>query len=186
MVGSMTQSLQISGLPSEIILCIFEAHIISAYDIDLNNICPATWYAFSQVCRKWRNIALQFGQLWSIISAELIHAERLIPLVFRRSRSAILTVIARGWSHTSVLSLKHSFSRVQRLSIDLATLGHLVKIFDSTTNSILGYAHVEGACLEQSALNWPLALLAFRTVTTLRLSGLHAIKPFLHTVSTLR
>ncbi|KAF8599880.1 hypothetical protein BDV93DRAFT_608970 [Ceratobasidium sp. AG-I] len=64
-----TQRLQINRLPSELLACIFQIVVHSAYPRD---IVDSASYAnpavkFVQVCSRWRQVALQVRSLWSCV-----------------------------------------------------------------------------------------------------------------------
>lgn len=111
-----TRLLVVSKLPPEVLSIILEFlaqdNMTFSYPRRYyNNILPAT-----QVCRLWRQVALDSPRIWSYIYSSA--PQRLVELFLERARSAPLYLRASGWARNeNVLALLDRLRQLKELNL---------------------------------------------------------------------
>ncbi|KAF4602508.1 hypothetical protein EYR40_005719 [Pleurotus pulmonarius] len=114
-----TRLLIVSKLPPEVLSIILEVLALSKppllYDsysrAHYRNILPAT-----QVCRLWRQVALDSPRVWSYIYSSA--PPRLVELFLERARSAPLCLRSNGWARNeNILTLLDRLHQVKELNL---------------------------------------------------------------------
>lgn len=128
--------LAISNLPPEILSLIFEhlSLLRSPHSSRNYHAC----FAASQVCRSWRNIALNTPRIWGVICNDF--SERWMNLLLKRSRSAPL-IIQRGNMHnslqmTAALLAPPYTERLKEIDVNIGTEQdheHVTRLLNSPT-----------------------------------------------------
>lgn len=119
----LSSSLAISRLPPEMLYRIF---IMAASD----EVAAPRWFAFSQVCQRWRAVALGCPMLWTTIDFSWGTSQ--VEEFLVRSKQLLLSVtIHRGWnddyrtSYPECNLFKHSMFRVRDLYMNTPKFYHV-------------------------------------------------------------
>ncbi|KAF9500188.1 hypothetical protein BDN71DRAFT_1187242 [Pleurotus eryngii] len=126
-----TRLLIVSKLPPEVLSIILEFLALGSATLSYprryyNNILPAT-----QVCRLWRQVALDSPRIWSYINSSA--PQRLVELFLERARSAPLYLRTTEWAkNENVLALLDRLHQVKEMNLKCSS-GWLKRITSEPT-----------------------------------------------------
>jgi len=150
-----------AALPTEILSLIFlECTKVPAFTCPLNAPDRPTWLAITQVCRKWRAVALNCPSLWSRVLFDC--SPQFTDLMVERSREVPLNV----WLHPYIKQISYeriakvfSQHRLHSLTWTKSTIGLNRLCFDSGRNilsAILDQTALESVILDDRTFYSPL------------------------------